>query len=224
MAGKKTKKAVCLFSGGLDSTTVLYYAIDQGYEPYCLTFDYGQRHKKEIQAAKRIAKRLRVPQQIMKIQLPWGGNALTDMSIDVPQKKRLTKTTHIPSTYVPSRNLIFLSFAQSWAEVIGAEAICIGVNQLDYSGYPDCRAEFIRAFQKAVRVGTKSGVEDRHTKIITPLINLSKKEIAQMAHALGVPVSDTWSCYSGGTDPCGTCEACLLRARGFKQACLKEWA
>jgi 7-cyano-7-deazaguanine synthase len=214
----KGKKAVCLFSGGLDSTTVLYYALDRGYNVACLTIDYGQRHKREIAAARLIARRLHLKHKIITIDMSWGGSALTDRSIRVPQRNRVLKTGIIPPTYVPARNIIFLALAFSWAEVLGAEAVFIGVNQLDYSGYPDCRGEFLRAFEKAIRCGTKRGVEKGAIKIATPLLDLTKKEIALLARKLDVPVQLTWSCYAGGKVPCGRCDACLLREKGLREA------
>jgi 7-cyano-7-deazaguanine synthase len=217
----KPKKAICLFSGGLDSTTVLYYALKKGYEVSCLTIDYGQRHKREIAAARTIARRLECDHKVLKIQMPWGGSALTDPSIRVPKRKKVP-SRGIPVTYVPSRNIIFLSLAFSWAEVLDAEAVFIGVNQLDYSGYPDCRHDFLKAFEKAIRCGTKRGVEKHPVKIVTPLLDLTKREIVVMANKLQVPVDKTWSCYSGGKNPCGKCDACLLREKGIKEARRKK--
>ena len=211
----KKRKAIILLSGGLDSTTTLYYAKDKGYQCFALVFDYGQRHKKEIRAAVNVAKRAHVPYQIIKISLPWKGSALLDKKIKVPTRRSLKG---IPSTYVPARNTIFLSFALSYAEAIGASTIFIGANAIDFSGYPDCRPSFIRAFQEVVRRGTKN----RKIKIKTPLISLTKAQIVKLGNKLGAPLKHTWSCYKGGKKPCGVCDSCKLRAKGFAEAGLKS--
>lgn len=196
------KKAVCLLSGGLDSTTALYFALREGCEVRALSFEYGQRHSKELEAAKKIANGLQIPHDIIPISLPWGGSALLDSEVPIPLNRseaRITKD--IPVTYVPARNSIFLSFAASCAEARGADFIFIGANAIDYSGYPDCRPEYFEAFEKLIRVGTKAGVEDRAIKIKAPLLTLSKREIVLLGKQLGVPFEKTWSCYTGGDFP-----------------------
>lgn len=212
------KKAVVLLSGGLDSTTCLAVALRDGYKVYAISFDYGQRHKKELQCAKAIAEFYNIEQKVIKID-NVGGSALTDMSIDVPEYKG---TSDIPVTYVPARNIIFLSHAVGYAEVVGAEAIYIGVNAVDYSGYPDCRPEFIEAFERTVMLGTKSGVEGNAVKIVTPLIRLSKAEIIKLAGECRAPLHLTTSCYRGGNKACGVCDSCVLRLKGFKEAGMED--
>ncbi|MFA5356196.1 MAG: 7-cyano-7-deazaguanine synthase QueC [Candidatus Omnitrophota bacterium] len=202
------KKAIVLLSGGLDSAVTLYIARKQGYKCFCLVFDYGQRHKKEIRAARKIARLSGSPIRLMKIGLPWGGSSLLDKRLKVPSRR----TGKVPSTYVPGRNIIFLSFALSYAEATGAEAIFIGAHTQDYSGYPDCRPEFYRAFLKVINTGTLSGVKKRGPKIVTPLIKMGKAEIVRKGLSLGVPVGLTWSCYRGGRKPCGVCDSCRYRA------------
>jgi len=213
-------KAVVLLSGGLDSAVALYFAKKQGFDCHCLIFDYGQRHKKEISCAKKIASRLGCPEQVIKISLPWKGSSLLDRQIALPRSEYQTNT--IPSTYVPGRNIIFLSFAVSYAEVIKAKAIFIGAHAQDYSGYPDCRPEFYRAFSRAAARGTKTGVSGEPIKIITPLIHKNKAQIIQLGVKLGVPFHLTWSCYQGGNTPCGKCDSCRFRAKGFKGAGINE--
>jgi len=218
-------RAVVLLSGGLDSAATLYLARAKGFKSFCLIFDYGQRHRKEINAAKKIAQRARCKWQIIKISLPWKGSALLDKDIKIPKRaNRLTgkQVNVIPTTYVPARNIIFLSFALSYAEAIGSKSIFIGANALDFSGYPDCRPEFYRAFNRVVVTGTKAGVQQRGIKIKTPLINKSKAEIVRLGWKLGVPFALTWSCYRGGRRPCGLCESCNFRAKGFKEAGLRD--
>jgi len=216
------KKAVVLLSGGLDSATVLAIARNQGYEPYALSFSYGQRHVWELEAAKRVAASIGVGQhRVAGIDLRvFGGSALTD-EIAVPKGRATDEMSHgIPVTYVPARNTIFLSFALAWAEVLGASDIFIGVNALDYSGYPDCRPEFIEAFEKLANLATKAGVEGRQLlKIHTPLIALSKAEIIAKGIELGVDYALTSSCYdpSPAGVPCGECDSCLLRQKGFRE-------
>jgi len=217
------KKAVILLSGGLDSSTTLYYAVTQGYECHCLVFDYGQKHKKEIIQARAIARRAGCQVFVVKISLPWKGSALLDNKISVPRNRSLEKQG-IPVTYVPGRNIIFLSFAASFAEAIGAKTIFIGANAVDYSGYPDCRPEFIRSYQAMLARGLKTSVEGKSIKVMTPLIVLSKAAIVRMAVKLKVPLHLTWSCYNGQSKPCGTCDSCRLRAQGFAQAKIKDQA
>ena len=216
------KRAVVLLSGGIDSTTTLAIAIAEGYETYALSFDYGQRHQIETEAAQRVAKSLGAKQQrITKIDLRvFGGSALTD-DIDVPKQRAEKEITDgIPVTYVPARNTIFLAYALAWAEVIPVNDIFIGVNAIDYSGYPDCRPEFIEAFENLANVGTKAGVEGRRFKIRIPLIKLSKADIIRKAIELGVDLSLTHSCYDPTPEDlaCGECDSCLLRLKGFREA------
>lgn len=217
------KKAVVLLSGGVDSTTTLAIAQHSGFEPYALTFRYGQRHETEIEAARRIAEKLRVSQHIVvPIDLrQFGGSALTS-SIAVPKGRSLDEIgTGIPLTYVPARNTIFLAFALAWAEVLQCDDIFIGVNALDYSGYPDCRPEFISAFQEMANLATKAAVEKRQRiSIQTPLIHLTKAEIIKRGLALGVDYSLTTSCYDPNLatgEACGECDSCLLRLKGFSE-------
>ncbi|HBU08934.1 MAG: 7-cyano-7-deazaguanine synthase QueC [Omnitrophica WOR_2 bacterium GWB2_45_9] len=217
-----SKKAVVLLSGGLDSATTLYFAKAKGFQCYCLIFDYGQRHKKEIASAKKIAQRAGCAWQIIKLSLPWKGSSLLDKKLKIPEFSNSTNSINlsnsIPLTYVPARNIIFLSFALSCAEAIKASSIFIGANAIDYSGYPDCRPEFYRAFIRAVNLGTKAGVEGRGFSIFTPLIKMTKAGIIKLGTRLKVPYELTWSCYQGGRKPCGKCDSCNFRARGFQEA------
>jgi len=220
------KHAVVLLSGGIDSTTTLAIAIAEGDQTYALSFDYGQRHQIETEAARRVAKSLGAKEhRIAKIDLRiFGGSALTD-NIAVPKRRSETEICHgIPITYVPARNTIFLAYALAWAEVIPASDIFLGVNALDYSGYPDCRPEFIEAFEDMANVGTKAGVEGRRLQIRSPLIKLSKAEIIRRAVELGVDLSLTHSCYDPPLEglACGECDSCLLRLKGFREAKLKD--
>lgn len=212
-------KAIVLLSGGLDSTTCLAVALKEGYEVYPMSFDYSQRHSRELEKAQEICSFYNIKShKIIKID-NVGGSALTDMSIDVPEFKG---TSEIPATYVPARNIIFLSYAVGYAEVVDADAIFIGVNAIDYSGYPDCRPEFIAAFEKMIKVGTKRGVEGKPIEISTPLLQLSKAEIIKLAHESGAPLHLTTSCYNGGEVACGTCDSCILRLKGFKEAGIED--
>jgi 7-cyano-7-deazaguanine synthase len=216
------KKAVVLLSGGLDSTTVLAIAQSQGYEVYSLSYRYGQRHANEIQAAENIAKIFGSKKHlVIDIDLgKIGGSALTDRSIDVPKGRSEDDMQEIPVTYVPARNTIFLSYALAWAEVLEANAIFIGVNSLDYSGYPDCRPEYIEAYEKMANLATKSGVEDFKLEIKTPLMHLTKAEIIKLGIELGVDYSLTHSCYDPDSNglACGLCDSCTLRKKGFSNA------
>lgn len=213
------KRAVVLLSGGLDSVTCLSVAIKEGYEVYPLSFNYSQRHKKELDCAANAVNHYGIKtHKIIKME-NVGGSALTDMGIDVPEYKG---DSDIPVTYVPARNIIFLSYAVGYAEVVGAEAIYIGVNAIDYSGYPDCRPEFIEAFENTIKVGTKSGVEGSPIKIITPLLHLTKAEIIKLAYMNNAPLNLTTSCYKGGEKACGICDSCILRLKGFREAGLTD--
>lgn len=224
MRNRRARAAVVLLSGGLDSATTLYWAKAKGYKCHCLVFDYGQRHKRETEAAKKVARRAQCPFKIIKIRLPWRGSSLLDKSIQVPRVTLSTgeagrqATSKIPNTYVPARNIIFLSFALSYAEAIGAGAIYIGAHAQDYSGYPDCRPEFYRSFAKVITTGTKAGVEKKVLKIETPLLHKGKAQIIRLGSSLRVPFALTWSCYRGGRRPCGRCDSCYFRAKGFKEA------
>ena len=216
------KKAVVLLSGGLDSTTCMAVAKEQGYELYPISFNYHQRHSIELEGAKKIAQFYNVKKHlIIETNMDQiGGSALTDEAIEVPDGD-VEKAAHneIPVTYVPARNLTFLSYALGYAEVIGADHIFIGVNAVDYSGYPDCRPEFIEKFQAIADYATKAGAADgRHIRIETPLQNLSKKEIVQLGSKLGAPLQFTHSCYKGGAKACGVCDSCKLRLQGFAEA------
>lgn len=212
------RKAVVLASGGLDSTTVLAIARAEGYHCYTLSFDYGQRHRAELLAAERMAAAMdAVSHKIVRLDLgSIGGSALTDMSLVVPEER----TEGIPITYVPARNTIFLSYALAWAEVLGANDIFIGVNAVDYSGYPDCRPEYIEAYEKMANLATRTGVENHGLKIRTPLISLSKADIIRLGVSLGVDYAATVSCYQATDEglACGRCESCRLRQLGFEQA------
>jgi len=215
------RKAVVLLSGGLDSSTAAAIAKSQGYELYAITFDYGQRHAREIESARAVAGSLGTAgHQVISFDLrKIGSSALTD-DIDVPLDRPAEEmSAGIPVTYVPARNVIFLSFALAYAETIGAEDIFIGVSQIDYSGYPDCRSEFIEAFERMANLATRAGVEGTaRFRIHTPLAHLSKAETIRRGIELGLDYSLTWSCYLGGEKPCGRCDSCKLRLAGFAQA------
>jgi 7-cyano-7-deazaguanine synthase len=213
-------KAVILLSGGLDSSTVLYLAKSEGYSCHALSFDYQQRHRRELVSARSIAIAAgTIEHQVVNFDLRlWGGSALTDDQVALPQDRDLAAmSASIPVTYVPARNTIFLSFALAYAEAIGAGRVYIGVNALDYSGYPDCRPDYIDAMQSVFQLGTKQGREGNPIEIIAPLINLKKTEIIQLGDRLGVPWVQTWSCYSGDRVPCGVCDSCQLRLAAFAE-------
>lgn len=216
------KKAVVLLSGGLDSATVLAMARKQGYQCYALGFDYGQRHSAELVAAQRVAADMKACEhKVVNLDLRViGGSALTDDSIAVPEEE----TTGIPVTYVPARNTVFLSIALGWAEVLGAQDIFVGVNAVDYSGYPDCRPEYIEAFEKMANLATRAGVEGNKLTIHAPLMEMSKADIIQRGSALGVDYSLTVSCYQAEADgsACGRCDSCRLRAVGFAEAGVED--
>ena len=219
-------KAVVLVSGGMDSATAGAVAREQGFELYALSFRYGQRHAAELDAAKRVAEWLGARRHVvLEIDLrALGGSALTG-DLQVPKDTPLEQIGNsIPATYVPARNTIFLSFAMGWAEVLEATDIFIGANALDYSGYPDCRPEYIEAFERMANLATRAGVEGRRLRIHTPLIALTKAEIVKLGQRLGVDYGLTWSCYDPtprGT-PCGRCDACLLREKGFREAGMED--
>ena len=220
------KHAVVLLSGGIDSTTTLAIAIAQGYATYVLSFDYGQRHSLELEAARRVAKSLGAKEhRTVKIDNGiFGGSALTD-NVDVPKGRSEKEiTAGVPITYVPARNTVFLSYALAWAEVLGTFDIFIGINALDYSGYPDCRPEFITAFENLANLATKSGVEGQRFRIHAPLISLSKGEIIRCGTELGVDFSLTHSCYDPTADgrACGRCDSCQIRLKGFQAAGLRD--
>ncbi len=220
------KRAVVLLSGGIDSTTTLAIAMAEGYEAYALSFDYGQRHQIEIEAARRVANSLGAKEHcVAEVDMRiFGGSALTD-DLDVPKKRSETAIAHgIPVTYVPARNTIFLAYALAWAEVIPTGHIFIGVNAIDYSGYPDCRPEFIEAFETLANLGTKAGVEGARFRVHAPLIKFSKAEIIRKASQLSVDLSLTHSCYDPSPEglACGECDSCLLRLKGFRKAGIED--
>lgn len=218
-------KAVVLLSGGLDSAVALYVAKQAGHEVHAISFDYGQRHNKELNCAKAIAQKAGVASHnIVTLNLDlWGGSSLTDKSMSVENGD--VNRTDIPVTYVPARNMVFLSIAASLAEAKGARHIYIGVSQVDYSGYVDCRREFIDAMQEAINKGTVMGAEKGETITIhAPFINMTKSQEITLGHELGVDFGLTWSCYRGGDKPCGTCDSCLLRAKAFEEAGIEDGA
>ncbi|MGF1535319.1 MAG: 7-cyano-7-deazaguanine synthase QueC [Elainellaceae cyanobacterium] len=211
-------KAVVLLSGGLDSATAAAQAIADGYQPVALSFRYGQRHKRELQAAQRVAAALGIEtHHTIDVNLAqWGGSSLTDTTQALPQDG--IKPDHIPSTYVPGRNTVFIAIALSLAEAMEAEAIYLGINAVDYSGYPDCRPEYLAAFQHLATLSSKAGLEGKAPKLIAPLVLDSKVDIVRRALLLGVPIAETWSCYQGGEDPCGLCDSCRIRDRALIEA------
>ncbi|HBP16387.1 MAG TPA: 7-cyano-7-deazaguanine synthase QueC [Planctomycetes bacterium] len=214
------KPAIVLLSGGLDSATVLAIARDEGYAPHALSFSYGQRHSSELEAARRVASALgAVEHRVAEIDLRlFGGSALT-AEVEVPKDRDLAAEDEIPVTYVPARNTIFLSFALAYAEVVGAQDVFIGVNALDYSGYPDCRPEYVAAFEEMANLATRAGVEGARLRIRTPLIDWTKAQIIQRGLELGVDYGITISCYDPeGELACGRCDACQLRLKGFAEA------
>ena len=215
-------KAVVLVSGGLDSSTVLALALQQGYRCYTLSFDYGQRHRSELEAAKRVSELMKVEEhKIVRLDLGTiGGSALTDNTIDVPEQE----TAGIPVTYVPARNTVFLSIALGWAEVLEADTIFLGVNAVDYSGYPDCRPEYISSFETMANLATRAGVEGNKLSIQAPLIDMTKGEIVSTGASLGVDYSQTVSCYQASIEglACGKCDSCRLRIEGFNQAGISD--
>jgi 7-cyano-7-deazaguanine synthase len=219
---RKPRRAVVLLSGGLDSSTVLAVAMKEGFEVHCLSVDYGQRHKGELAAARRVARELgAASHRAARVSLSlFGGSALTDASIAVPKgRSAAAMGGDIPVTYVPARNTVLLSVALAWAEVLGASDIFLGVNAIDYSGYPDCRPEFLRAFERLARVATRAGVQGGRMRIRAPLLRLGKAAIVRLGVRLGVPYHLTLTCYDPVRDrACGRCDACTLRRKGFEEA------
>jgi 7-cyano-7-deazaguanine synthase len=210
-------KAVVLLSGGLDSATTAAIALEDGYEVLALSFRYGQRHEKELQASQIVAKILGIQEHfIIDINLAqWGGSSLTDPSLSIPQDG--VKAGVIPSTYVPGRNTVFIAIALSLAEAKNASAIYLGINAVDYSGYPDCRPEYLEAYQKLANLSSKVGVEGKPLQLIAPLVHDTKTDIVRRALKLGVPISQTWSCYQGGDQPCGVCDSCRIRNQALTE-------
>ncbi|MEO0925432.1 MAG: 7-cyano-7-deazaguanine synthase QueC [Cyanobacteria bacterium J06643_13] len=211
-------RAVVLLSGGLDSATTAAMAIAAGYEVIALSFRYGQRHEKELTAAKKIVQSLGIKEHyITEIDLAqWGGSSLTDESMTIPQDG--LQPDLIPSTYVPGRNTVFMAIALSLAEAKNATAIYLGINAVDYSGYPDCRPEYLAAFQQLANLSSKAGVEGNAPQLIAPLVEDTKVDIVRRALELNVPIADTWSCYQGGENPCGLCDSCRIRDRALIDA------
>jgi 7-cyano-7-deazaguanine synthase len=218
MSSSSMPKAVVLLSGGLDSATAAAQAQADGYDVVALSLFYGQRHDRELDAARAIVKVLKIQMhQILDVNLSqWGGSSLTDINQSVPTEG--TSSQVIPSTYVPGRNTVFISIALSLAEAIGATAIYLGINAVDYSGYPDCRPEYLTAFQQLAKLSSKAGLEGNEPKLIAPLVLDSKVDIVHRALRLGVPIELTWSCYQGGAIPCGVCDSCRIRDRALIEA------
>jgi len=218
-------EAIVLLSGGLDSSTVLALAKERGYDVVALTFDYGQKHKRELNSSRKMARHFKAKEHII-VPLSLGKllrSSLTRESMSIPENRTEEEiSSGVPSTYVPSRNIIFLSIAASIAESRGAEAIFIATNSVDFSGYPDCTAEFMSAFQRTLDIGTKAGREGRGIRIEAPILTKSKGDIVREAIRLKVPMEDTWSCYKGGVKACGKCDSCLLRLRGFSEAGIRD--
>lgn len=211
-------KAVVLLSGGLDSSTVAAISLQDGYEAIALSFRYGQRHERELQAAEQIAKHLKIREHfIVDVNLAqWGGSSLTDKSWDLPQDG--VQNHIIPSTYVPGRNTVFIALALSLAEAKGAQVIYLGINAVDYSGYPDCRPEYLATYQQLAALSSKVGLEGKAPQLVAPLVQDTKVEIVQRAVDLEVPIELTWSCYQGETEPCGLCDSCRIRDRALIRA------
>lgn len=217
-------KAVVLLSGGLDSATTTAQAIADGCDPIAISFRYGQRHAREIEAARAIARTLQIAEHyVVDINLAqWGGSSLTDASAPIPTEG--IQAGEIPSTYVPGRNTVFIAIALSLAEAKGAEAIYLGINAVDYSGYPDCRPEYLAAFQQLANLSSKVGVEGNSPRLVAPLVGDTKVDIVRRAVQLGVPIQLTWSCYQGGEEPCGVCDSCRIRDRALIEAGYPELA
>ncbi len=217
-------KAVVLLSGGLDSATAAAQAIADGYTPIALSFRYGQRHNRELQAAQQIAQHLGIAEhQIIDVNLAqWGGSSLTDRNQNLPQDG--VQPNEIPSTYVPGRNTVFIAIALSLAEARNANAVYLGINAVDYSGYPDCRPDYLSAFQRLAELSSKVGLEGHAPQLVAPLVMDSKVDIVKRAVQLGVPIPETWSCYQGGDQPCGRCDSCRIRDRALIEAGYEQWA
>jgi len=213
-----TKKAVVLLSGGLDSATSAAIALQEGYEAIALSFRYGQKHSKELESAQQVAQILGITEHhIIDVNLSlWGGSSLTDTNLTIPQDG--VQAGQIPSTYVPGRNTVFIAIALSLAEAQQAEAIYLGINAVDYSGYPDCRPEYLQAFQHLANLSSKVGIEGKTPQLIAPLVNLSKVDIVKTAVKLNVPIAKTWSCYQGGEYPCSLCDSCRIRDQALIEA------
>jgi 7-cyano-7-deazaguanine synthase len=205
------QKAIVLFSSGLDSTTVLYYAMSKGFECHCLIFDYGQKHSKEVNNAKKFAESLHLDYHIVKTSIPWDTSSLINKDKKIPEHKQI-KEGFVPSTYVPGRNTIFLSYAISYAETIKAKKIFLGINAVDFSSYPDCTPQYLKSMQQVMKA-LNNGIE-----ICAPIEKYSKSQIIKLGTKLKVPYEKTWSCYNGKNKPCGKCDSCKLRAKGFKEA------
>lgn len=211
------KKAIVLLSGGLDSATCGAIAVAQGYDTIALSFRYGQKHIKELEVAQKLAPKLGIREHfVVDVNLSlWGGSSLTDSNLAIPQEG--VNPHIIPSTYVPGRNTVFIAIALSLAEAKQAEAIYLGINAVDYSGYPDCRPEYLQAFQNLANLSSKMGLEGKTPQLVAPLIHLSKVDIIKKALSLNVPIEETWSCYQGGETPCGVCDSCRIRNEAMKQ-------
>ena len=211
-------KAIVLLSGGLDSATATAQAMADGYAPIALSFRYGQRHERELEAARKLAAHLGITEHhVMDVNLAqWGGSSLTDLNESLPQDG--VQSGEIPSTYVPGRNTVFIAIALSLAEAKGAEAIYLGINAVDYSGYPDCRPEYLAAFQQLAQLSSKAGLEGKAPELVAPLVMDSKVDIVHRALSLGVPIAETWSCYEGGEEPCGRCDSCRIRDKALIDA------
>jgi len=205
------QRAIVLFSSGLDSTTVLYYALSKGYDCYCLIFDYGQKHNKEVKNAVSFAKSLNLNYHVVKTSIPWDMSSLINKNKKIPEHKQI-KDGFVPSTYVPGRNTIFLSYAISYAETIKAKKIFLGINAVDFSSYPDCTPQYLKSMQQVMKA-LKNGIE-----ICAPIEKYSKAQIIKLGTKLKVPYERTWSCYNGKNKPCGKCDSCKLRAKGFREA------
>ena len=214
------KKAIVLLSGGMDSA-VAFYIARRTYQCHVLVFDYGQKAKGEIDYALKLSEMAGCENRVLKISLPWKGSSLLDENKAIPDGKNAA-CGEIPDTYVPARNIIFLSYAVSFAEAINAEAVFIGAHQLDFSNYPDCRSEFFNSMRKAILWGTKKGSEGDPVEIITPIIDMTKKEIVELGVKLGVPFEHTWSCYKSGERPCLECESCMFRQKAFEELGIQD--
>jgi len=220
MSGEGRRTAVVLLSGGLDSSVALAMAVDSGHQVHALTIDYGQRHQRELDAARSLARHYGVDHKVVRVDLSaFGGSALTDGTVPVPSDTpREDIGSGIPPTYVPARNTVFLAMALAWAEALEADAVFIGANAVDYSGYPDCRPEYIEAMQRVVDLGTRRGVEGDSIRIVAPILRSSKADIVRRGLELDVPFRHTWSCYRGRRQACGRCDSCQLRLQGFAEA------